>query len=123
MGEEIIMTVAPETDIDATRPLLVSGAGGRLRHPPDGLFGGKPGSRAHILINDEPVSEQSWSGTGAVEFRPKVSDIVTFQFPGGGGLGDPLDRDKALVKQDIINGFVTLEAAKQEYDYVEDVDA
>lgn len=120
MGEEIVMTTAPEADVDATRPLLVSGAGGRLRHPPDGLFGGKPGSRARILVNGEPMAEQAWSGTGAVEFRPKASDVVSFQFPGGGGLGDPLERDRALVQRDLDHGYVTPEAAEREYGYAKD---
>ena len=117
MGEEIAMTAAPETDVDETRPLLVSGAGGRLRHPPDGLLGGKPGSRAEILINGEPVPEGAWSGTGAVEFRPKASDVVTFKFPGGGGLGDPLERDPIFLRQDVDDGFVTPGAAERDYEY------
>jgi N-methylhydantoinase B len=37
---------------------------------------------------------------------------------GGGGLGDPLERDPKLVLEDAIDGYVTIERAKKDYGVV-----
>jgi N-methylhydantoinase B len=34
---------------------------------------------------------------------------------GGGGHGDPLDRDPAAVAADVLDGYVTAEAAERDY--------
>ena len=36
---------------------------------------------------------------------------------GGGGYGDPLRRDRALLAEEIRNGVITLEAARRDYGY------
>jgi N-methylhydantoinase B/oxoprolinase/acetone carboxylase alpha subunit len=42
-------------------------------------------------------------------------DILEFCFPGGGGVGQPSERDPQLVARDLRDGFVTREAAKVSY--------
>src|SRR5262249_1054932 len=37
---------------------------------------------------------------------------------GGGGWGDQLDRDAALVREDVIEGFVSANAAREQYGVV-----
>ena len=37
---------------------------------------------------------------------------------GGGGLGDPLERDPALVLEDVIDGYVTVQGAERDYGVV-----
>ena len=39
---------------------------------------------------------------------------------GGGGFGDPLDRDPEMVQNDVVQGFVSLEKAKEDYGVVID---
>ena len=34
---------------------------------------------------------------------------------GGAGVGDPLERDPELVRYDVLNEYVSLESAKQDY--------
>jgi N-methylhydantoinase B len=46
------------------------------------------------------------------------TDTVTVLTPGGGGYGDPLDRDPALVLADVQRGFVSLEGAERDYGVV-----
>jgi N-methylhydantoinase B/oxoprolinase/acetone carboxylase alpha subunit len=41
--------------------------------------------------------------------------IVTLDMPGGGGFGDPLSRDPARVAADVLAGYVSIEAAREEY--------
>jgi N-methylhydantoinase B len=38
--------------------------------------------------------------------------------PGGGGYGDPFERDPRAVLDDVLNGYVSLEAARREYGVV-----
>ena len=40
--------------------------------------------------------------------------------PGGGGWGDPFDRPVASVRDDVLDGFVSVEAARQDYGVVLD---
>jgi N-methylhydantoinase B len=35
--------------------------------------------------------------------------------PGGGGYGDPFERDPERVLGDVVNGYVSIEAAEREY--------
>jgi len=35
--------------------------------------------------------------------------------PGGGGYGNPFERDPELVLSDVINGYVSVEAAREAY--------
>jgi len=50
----------------------------------------------------------------------KRGDIVVHIHGGGGGYGDPLDRAPALVKRDILNEYVSLGKAKEDYGVVID---
>jgi N-methylhydantoinase B len=42
-------------------------------------------------------------------------DIVTYKPPGGGGYGNPHDRDPRAVLRDVETGFVSREAARMIY--------
>jgi N-methylhydantoinase B len=44
--------------------------------------------------------------------------VVHLNQPGGGGYGDPFKRDPELVRQDVIAGYVTPEAAASDYGVV-----
>ena len=37
------------------------------------------------------------------------------EFAGGGGSGDPLERDVGRVRDDVARGYVSLEAAREDY--------
>ncbi len=42
-------------------------------------------------------------------------DLYVHRTAGGGGWGDPRERDPAAVREDVLDGKVTPEAAKEEY--------
>jgi N-methylhydantoinase B len=42
---------------------------------------------------------------------------VRVQSAGGGGYGDPHERDPALIVEDLKNGYITAEGAKADYGY------
>ena len=50
---------------------------------------------------------------------PAGTHILSY-IGGGGGIGDPFERDQQLVREDVRNGFVSLEGARQEYGVVLD---
>ncbi len=44
-------------------------------------------------------------------------DRLVLELPGGGGMGDPRSRDRALVARDLRDGLITAEQARDEYGY------
>jgi N-methylhydantoinase B len=44
--------------------------------------------------------------------------VVHLNLPGGGGYGDPFTRDPEHVRQDVVLGYVTPEAAVRDYGVV-----
>ena len=53
-------------------------------------------------------------------FQLRAGETYTFEAPGGGGWGDPLDRDLELVREDVIDNFVSLRSAEQDYGVILD---
>jgi N-methylhydantoinase B len=47
-------------------------------------------------------------------------DVIQFDSAGGGGYGDPLQRDPQAVEVDVINGYVSIEKAREDYGVVLD---
>src|SRR5258708_21474286 len=45
----------------------------------------------------------------------KKGDLFRHEVAGGGGWGDPLERDPALVLKDVLNDFVSERAAREDY--------
>jgi len=82
-------------------PAKVSFLAERVKNPPFGLLGGKPGERGKVLLNN-------------VEINPKdryvlhPGDVLICDTPGGGGYGDINCRNKDDVQFDIINGYTTI---------------
>ncbi len=96
---------------DAYAPLPPVNLGiqsGRFRRPADGLAGGRPGAPARFLVNGE-----NGNPYGLTRLRP--GDVVVMDAAGGGGCGDPLDRDPDLVADDVAQGYVTARSARDDY--------
>jgi len=82
---------------------------------PYGLFGGKPGALARTIINPG-AGEQVVHGKQSREFA--YGDVVSFQQSGAGGYGDPFERDPRRVLDDVLDDYVSIEAARREYGVV-----
>ena len=83
---------------------------------PWGLAGGKPGERARVVVNLGIPGERE---LGKLDiFHPQPGDIVTIMTPGGGGYGDPLQRSAEMVRDDVLFGYVSQEAARDDYGVV-----
>src|SRR6266446_403580 len=86
--------------------------GERHTHRGYGLCGGRPGSLAETVLNPEGEALR----LGSKEVRAsRRGDVVSFRLNGGGGYGDPRDRDPAAVANDVADGYVTPAAASKIY--------
>ena len=93
----------------------------RTKSRPWGLFGGEPGRAAHFYANpdgDDPLVLGSKSTT-----RLDPGDVASVQTPGGGGYGDPNERDPERVLADVRNDKISVAAAREEYGVVIDTDS
>ena len=103
LGQEV------EIEVRAPEMVRLSLLSDRRDHPADGVLGGKPGGAAVIALAD---------GT-----RPHPKSRTTVQpgarvqllYAGGGGYGDPGQRDPAALAADIRDGYVTKEGAARDY--------
>jgi N-methylhydantoinase B len=85
--------------------------------PPFGVFGGHS-----ALPNEWKVlregHEHIIAGGKVVNHPLRKGDIVAMNTGGAGGYGDPLERDPDRVRQDVLEGLVSLEAAGDVYGVV-----
>ena len=95
---------------DASAPLMMNLAmqSGRFRLPPEGLFGGKPGALARFLVNGQPGNPY-----GLTRLQP--GDTVTMDAAGGGGFGDPRERDRNALARDLSEGKVSSANVQRDY--------
>jgi len=92
----------------------------RIKYPPWGIEGGEYGSCNHMtLIRD---GEEIWDGGRKLNFPLQKGDIVSIRSGGGGGWGDPLERDPELVLKDYKNGLVDVKTAREKYGVILDED-
>ena len=112
LGRRVIFK-APDDEYAPLPPVNLGIQSGRYRYPPEGLFGGKDGLKAQFLINGKPGNSY-----GLTQFGP--GDKVIIDVAGGGGYGNPFERDPELVESDVADGYVSVEKAKEDYGVVID---
>src|SRR5262249_20660386 len=89
---------------------------GRHQFPPWGVNGGSPGAPSDSLAKrpDQP----SFAHVEFVRHRVPAGTTAVVVTAGGGGWGDPLGRDPARVRADVIDEYVSLAAARDRYGVV-----
>ena len=110
--------------------ITVSTLADRALRAPWGLFGGGEGSRTRVELQrpgdpgfrtfQDHFGLPSPSKFANVRLGP--GDRVRLISPSGGGYGDPLKRDPALVADDVRERYVSRETAERSYGVVLDVD-
>ncbi|MCC2612534.1 hydantoinase B/oxoprolinase family protein [Neorhizobium sp. Rsf11] len=85
--------------------------------PPWGLHGGHTGEVSVAIIDRADGTQQRVNKATDVQFKP--GDRITFLTAGGGGYGDPRNRSRSDLEEDIANGLVSTEAAVRDYGYGE----
>ena len=84
---------------------------------PHGLFGGEAAPPARYILNPDGDAKPLRSKT-TIDVGP--GDVVSYRTCGGGGYGPPVERDPALVLEDVRNGKVSLDRARSVYKVVID---
>src|ERR671932_1133952 len=79
-----------------------------------GLRGGRAGKPFRVTVDPGGPNERQLEGLVDDEPIP-AGTLVRIDTTGGGGWGDPLDRDPALVALDVVQGKVSTAAARADY--------
>jgi len=85
----------------------------RRRHPPYGLAGGDHGERGEDYLSRAGAAAERVPGKSTHDLN--AGDVVSVRTPGGGGYGDPADRDPEAVARDVRLGKVSVETARTVY--------
>ena len=87
--------------------------------PPFGILGGETAAPVDSFVIQSDGAEHRFVSPGKVGGHPLgAGDTVILQSAGGGGYGDPLDRDAAAVERDVRDGLVSRAIADQVYGVV-----
>ena len=92
-----------------TAPFAIFASFERVTYPARGRDGGGPGARGRLSID------------GETDLRAKGHQVIPagqrllIEMPGGGGFGNPLERDPQAVLDDVRLGLVTSESAANDY--------
>ena len=81
----------------------------RVQHPARGRRGGREGASTTVALDDGTEMR----GKGKQFVAP--GRTVKMAFPGGGGYGDPKERDSSAVRADLVGGYISAETAAQIY--------
>jgi N-methylhydantoinase B len=103
LGQDVVLEVRSSGEVRVS--LLAE----RTQHPPVGILGGLAGAPNEVLISDGRRP------------RPKSRFVLgpgqtfTLRYAGGGGYGAPEERDLEQVREDLRQGMISREAARQIY--------
>ena len=86
------------------------------KFPARGIFGGRDGRTARYLLN--PCGKNFRDVGSKSTFYAGPTDIVSMQTPGGGGCGDPREREPTAVLDDVRCGKTSLDRAREVYGVV-----
>jgi N-methylhydantoinase B len=104
--------------ITALGDCVVSVLGDRVDHLPPGICGGGPAAANDVRFR---IDGREWvppMRSKAERIALRAGDAVCLSSPGGGGYGDPLDRDLAEVETDLNAGLVSRAVAEDRYGVV-----
>jgi N-methylhydantoinase B len=90
----------------------------RATAPPKGLFGGRNAITARYCVNPDGDDPVDLGSKRQVTLDP--GDVASVQTPGGGGYGDPLERAPVAVRDDVVNGKLSVDYAREVYGVVVD---
>ncbi|HWV80344.1 MAG TPA: hydantoinase B/oxoprolinase family protein [Hyphomicrobiaceae bacterium] len=102
LGQEVVLRN------DTGHTLTMLGMGNRMEFPARGQFGGGAGTLRVHAVDGKPVHAK-----GRIDVAP--GSRITVTEAGGGGFGDPRQRDRASIASDLADGFISAHAARTIY--------
>ena len=88
----------------------------RSKTPGWGLFGGQCGMVPNVKVRSPDGKEADYLKVNSLLVAEGA--VIFSETGGGGGYGDPLDRDPESVRLDLIDGYTSVEAAQSLYGVV-----
>ncbi len=85
----------------------------KTKFPPKGVAGGREGMKARFVVRVGTEKEFETPASARVEM--KEDERFLLQSAGGGGYGEPRERDRAALARDIAEGYVSKAAAVKDY--------
>jgi N-methylhydantoinase B len=95
LGQEV------EVEVVSPTPLRLSLLSDRQKHAPKGFLGGSNGATVEIALADGTKPHPKSRST------LKPGDRLIMKYSGGGGYGDPAERDPGAARSDVKNEFVS----------------
>jgi hypothetical protein len=86
---------------------------GRSLYPCWGIKGGGKGTSNYFIIEKKNQQDRRLRKVAAESMQ--MGDVVSLRTGGGGGFGDPMERDPEKVLNDVVDGYITVERAKSDY--------
>jgi N-methylhydantoinase B len=85
----------------------------RMTSPPFGLLGGEAGITATVTVTSPDGVSRGLPSKGA--FQASGGSVVDMVTPGSGGFGPVGERDRQAIGRDLLDGYISAEAAKATY--------
>jgi N-methylhydantoinase B len=89
---------------------------GRSLYPCWGMKGGSKGTPNYFIVYRSGSEPKKTRKVAAVPLGK--GDLIRLRTGGGGGFGDPLRRDPGHVLDDVVNGYISLQRAREDYGVV-----
>lgn len=83
-----------------------------------GVEGGLPSMPHGLMVEHADTGEEEWLGSVFSNYKIKSGDKFTRPTAGGGGYGDPMERDPEHVLNDVIDEYVSVKRAELDYGVV-----
>ena len=83
---------------------------------PWGILGGKAAGLAEMIVNPGTPEERRTGSADTAILGP--GDVLMIRSAGGGGRGNPFEREVWRVEQDVARGYVSADAARRDYGVV-----
>ena len=109
LGQKYILRML-EGEHGPVGEVLASFRGGRFIYPPSGILGGADAPNGFLTI-------RGTRDDAGRHVTLRAGDRIVSHIPGGGGYGDPAERDRAMVASDLKNGLISADHARKFYKY------
>jgi N-methylhydantoinase B len=82
-----------------------------------GIAGGKPGAPNELRLRVGSAHEQVVETT-AFYVNHEPGECYEYRYGGGGGWGNPLEREPEKVLDDVLDEYISIESARRDYGVV-----